>query len=61
MVKVRRKFATGPCMGIKMIDKSKKLLVDYLSLVGSDDKGIVIGFYDKRQGRGKGIRFCINS
>lgn len=35
-------------MGIKIIDKSKKLLRNTLSLIKLDDKRITTGFYNKR-------------
>ena len=43
-----------------MASKSKKLLKDILFLIKLNNKRNVTGFYNKRQGRNKEIRFCLN-
>lgn len=46
---------------MKIAYKSKKFLKNILSLAGLDNKRTVIGFYNKKQERGRRIGFCSNS
>lgn len=50
-----------PCIGTKIVSRSKKLLRDILSLARSDKRGIATGFYDKRWGRSRRMGLGPNS
>ena len=61
MTKVEEKLATYLFIGIRILDKSKKLLKNTLFLAKSNNRGITTGFYDKRQSYSKKIRLYSNS
>ena len=61
MAKVKKKLMTQLCVGTKIVGRSKKFSRDTLSWVGSDNRGIVTGFYGKEQEHITGIKLCPNS
>ena len=60
MAKVGGKLTIWLYIGTIMAGKSKKLSKNTLSLTGLDNRGIVTGFYDKKQRHSREIRFCPN-
>lgn len=61
MIKFRWRLATWLFMGTEMADGNKKLSIDALYLVESNDRGIATDFYNTRWGYSERIGFGPNS